>query len=94
MFKAGFYLIFLFLLLQACSNSKMGKYTVSYSELQTNCDASLRGLHVVNENVLWASGSGGTVLLSTDGGESWAVNQIAGAEKNDFRSIHAWDEYF
>lgn len=92
MFKAGFYLIFLFVLLQGCSNLKPEQHTVSFLELSTNCDASLRGLHVVNENVIWASGSGGTVLLSVDGGESWNVNHVAGADKNDFRSIHAWSE--
>jgi photosystem II stability/assembly factor-like uncharacterized protein len=47
---------------------------------------------VVNENVVWASGSEGTVLLSVDGGETWKINNVKGAEKNDFRSIHAWDE--
>lgn len=92
MFKAGFYLIFLFLLLQGCSNSQIGKYTVSFTELETNCDASLRGLSVVSENVIWASGSEGTVLLSVNGGQTWNVNSVAGAEKNDFRSIYAWNE--
>lgn len=32
------------------------------------------------------------MLLSTDGGTSWKNCQIQGAEKNDFRSIHAWDD--
>lgn len=30
--------------------------------------ASLRGLHVVDADVAWASGSGGTYLRTTDGG--------------------------
>ena len=65
---------------------------IQFLEQITNTDASLRALHVVDEHVIWASGSEGTVLVSKDGGESWKVHQISGAEKNDFRSIHAWDE--
>jgi photosystem II stability/assembly factor-like uncharacterized protein len=76
----------------ACSNRNHLSVELNTISLQTNSNASLRGLFVVNENVIWASGSEGTVLLSVDGGESWKVNQILGAEKNDFRSIYAWSE--
>ncbi len=62
------------------------------TELQTNSDASLRGLFVVNENVIWASGSGGTVLVSINTGKSWKQIVVQGEEKNDFRSIHGWNE--
>lgn len=79
-------------LLQSCSNQKTDYSECSFSELETNTSVSLRGLHVVNEKTVWASGSAGTVLLSTDGGESWQVNKIPRAEENDFRSIHAWDD--
>ncbi|MBN1821079.1 MAG: hypothetical protein JXR31_09830 [Prolixibacteraceae bacterium] len=56
------------------------------------CSSSLRGLYVIDENTVWASGSGGTVLLTTDGGETWNNISVKGAEENDFRSIHAWDD--
>ena len=65
---------------------------VNFSGLNTGSTVSLRGLFVVNENVIWASGSAGTVLLSTNGGELWKNVSVPGAEKNDFRSIYAWDE--
>ncbi len=80
------------IILQSCDNYKKHKIDFQFIELETNTDASLRGLFVVNENVVWASGSKGTVLVSTDGGENWNVNNIEGAEENDFRSIHAWDK--
>ncbi len=75
----------------SCQTTNKDQIKPVFTSLETNTDASLRGLQVVDENVIWVSGSGGTVLVSTDGGESWEVNTIPGAEKNDFRSIHAWD---
>ena len=53
--------------------------------------ASLRGLSVVNEKVVWASGTGGTVLQTVDGGKTWTVRVVPGAEKLDFRDIEAFD---
>ena len=54
--------------------------------------ASFRGLSVVNEKVVWASGTGGTVIRTIDGGKTWDVNIVPGAEKLDFRDIEAFDE--
>jgi len=57
-----------------------------------NTTASLRGLSVVNEKAVWASGTGGTVIKTTDGGKTWSVMFVPGAEKLDFRDIEAFDE--
>jgi len=56
-----------------------------------NATASLRGLSVVNEKVVWASGTGGTVIKTADGGKTWNVMTVPGAEKLDFRDIEAFD---
>ena len=53
--------------------------------------ASLRGLSVVNENVIWASGTDGTFLRTVDGGKNWTVGAVKGAEKLDFRDVEAFD---
>jgi photosystem II stability/assembly factor-like uncharacterized protein len=53
--------------------------------------ASLRGLSVVNAQTAWASGTGGTVLRTTDGGRTWAALAVPGAESLDFRGIKAFD---
>lgn len=74
----------LFLVLAASAIAHSGKVKVS-----TN--ASLRGLSVVNEKILWASGTEGTVIRTTDGGKSWSVMAVPGAEKLDLRGIHAFD---
>lgn len=56
-----------------------------------NTDASFRGLSVVSEKIVWASGTGGTVIRTADGGRSWAVIAVPGAEKLDLRDIEAFD---
>jgi photosystem II stability/assembly factor-like uncharacterized protein len=53
--------------------------------------ANFRGLSVVNEKVVWASGTGGTVIKTQDGGKTWRVMTVPGAEKLDFRDIEAFD---
>ena len=53
--------------------------------------ASFRGLAVVNEKIVWASGTGGTVIRTIDGGKTWNVINVPGAEKLDFRDIEAFD---
>ena len=58
---------------------------------KSNSNASLRGLSVVDANVVWASGTSGTFLRTTDGGETWQPGTVAGAEKLDFRDVHAVD---
>lgn len=54
--------------------------------------ASLRGLHVRTEKEIWASGTGGTIIHSADSGATWKVQTVPGAEKLDFRDIHAIDD--
>ena len=54
--------------------------------------AELRGLSVVSDRVVWASGQRGTVARTTDGGDSWQVDTVPGATALDFRSIHAFDD--
>lgn len=56
-----------------------------------NTPAGFRGLAVVNEKVIWASGTGGTVIKTIDGGKTWKVITVPGTEKLDFRDIEAFD---
>lgn len=65
--------------------------TAQWVQQTVNTKASLRGLSVVNEKVIWASGTGGTVIKTTDGGKTWQVMAVPGAEKLDFRDIEAFD---
>ena len=58
--------------------------------VETPTEASLRGLHALSENVVWASGAGGAFLRSIDGGITWKHGIIV--DSVDFRDIHAFDE--
>lgn len=60
--------------------------------LQTGLKTSLRGLAVLNDQVIWTSGSGGTVGRSLDGGKTWEWNKVPGFEKREFRDIEALDQ--
>jgi len=52
--------------------------------------ARLRGVSAVNEQVAWASGSGSTVLRTTDGGATWEKLKVTD-ETLDFRDVDAID---
>jgi photosystem II stability/assembly factor-like uncharacterized protein len=56
-----------------------------------NTTTSFRGLSVVDKNIVWASGTGGTVIRTVDGGKKWDVMTVPGAENLDFRDIEAFD---
>jgi len=61
----------------------------SWTPQPTGVSSRLRGVSAVSETVAWASGSGGTVLRTADGGVSWQTLAIPGAETLDFRDIDA-----
>jgi len=54
-------------------------------------DVRFRGLAAVGRDVAWVSGTGGTVLRTTDGGASWRNVSPPGATGLQFRDIEAFD---
>lgn len=48
----------------------------------------LQAISPVNENVVWASGVGGTYALTTNGGGRWRAGVVPGAELLQFRDVH------
>ena len=53
--------------------------------------SSLRGLAAVSADVAWATGSGATVALTTDGGTTWAQVAPPSIDGLDVRDVHALD---
>lgn len=61
-----------------------------WQKAEIDTQASFRGLDVVSRKIVWASGTGGTVVRTVDGGKNWKVIRVPGAEKLDFRDIEAF----
>jgi hypothetical protein len=59
--------------------------------LTSGTNTSLRGLCVVNDNVIWVSGSHGTVGKSLNSGKNWNWMTVKGFEGKEFRDIEAFD---
>jgi photosystem II stability/assembly factor-like uncharacterized protein len=62
---------------------------------ESSATAGLRGIDSVDGSVAWASGTGGTVLKTIDGGAHWQKCVAPDAAKDgatlDFRGVQAWD---
>jgi photosystem II stability/assembly factor-like uncharacterized protein len=73
--------------------SSGGQANPAFQLQDSGTKAALRGVHSVNGVVAWASGSGGTVLRTTDGGAHWqtcATPDAADGATLDFRGVEAW----
>lgn len=57
-----------------------------------NTTADFRGLCTVSKDVAWVSGIKGTVGRTIDGGKTWEVMTVPGAEKLDLRDIEAFSD--
>lgn len=64
---------------------------LSWQLTPTGSTARLRGLAVVNRDVVWASGSGGTVLRTVDGGRTWQQVSPPDGVGLRFRDVEAFD---
>jgi len=60
--------------------------------LNESAKTSLRGLSAVSDQVIWASGSNGSIGKTLDGGKTWEWMKPYGYEKLDFRDIEAFDD--
>lgn len=79
-------LFYLLLLFPALSFAQK----INFKSIDVPVKISMRGLSMVGNNVVWASGTNGYVGKSLDGGETWNWYQIKGYEKIDFRDIQAF----
>ncbi|HUM97496.1 MAG TPA: oxidoreductase [Chitinophagaceae bacterium] len=82
--------ILAFIGLSICFFIKSNAQQPTVQVLTSGQKTSLRGLSVVNDNVIWVSGSNGTVGKSTNGGKNWKWYKVSGFEKTDFRDIEAF----
>jgi photosystem II stability/assembly factor-like uncharacterized protein len=56
---------------------------------QSGTEALLIGTDAVSAEVAWAGGTGGTVLRTTDGGQTWQQRSAPGPDSLQFRDVEA-----
>ncbi len=61
-----------------------------WQQQQSHTTESLRGVSIVDRQEIWASGTHGTYLVTTNGGKSWTAHHVPGAEDLDFRGVRAF----
>jgi photosystem II stability/assembly factor-like uncharacterized protein len=78
-----------FHLLLGCSLVSATPARSQWSAQVSQTGAELRGLSVPSGTAVWASGTRGTVVHTTNGGRRWTVDTVVGAETLDLRAIAA-----
>jgi photosystem II stability/assembly factor-like uncharacterized protein len=73
-------------------NGAAGAPVLDWQPQSSGVTGRLRGVSAVSERVAWASGAGGTVLRTVDGGRTWQTLRVPGAETLDFRDVDATSE--
>ena len=81
----------IFFLFLFCYSKTLYSQTPEINIITSGTNTSIRGLSVVNDNVVWVSGSNGTIGRTTDGGKNWKWMTVNSFEKTDFRDIEAFD---
>lgn len=82
-----FMIVFFLFLINSIQSQKIAEVQVITSGTNT----SLRGMSIASDEIIWVSGSNGTVAKSTDAGKTWRWTVVSGLEKRDLRDIEAFD---
>jgi len=80
------------LLTLGCVGAVSAQSPGQWVRVDSPTEVSLRGVSTVNENVVWAGGAEGTLLRSTDGGQSFTQLHIPHSEEMEFRDLEAFDD--
>ncbi|WP_337171017.1 hypothetical protein [Gemmatimonas aurantiaca] len=59
------------------------------TEQQSGVTQLIQAVHATSANVVWASGPGGTVLRTLDGGATWQRRMTPAGDSLQFRDVHA-----
>lgn len=77
------------LLLVSFSKLSAQQPPIKVDSIQTNTKALIIGLDVWDKNHIWASGTNGNILQSTNGGHSWEAYVYEAVDTLQFRAIKA-----
>ncbi len=83
---------FLILLIAAASTAGSAQNTwklhqPTLTPQQSGTTQLLIAVSPVNSRVVWAAGTGGTYVVTTDGGSTWKSGVVPGAESLQFRDV-------
>ncbi len=73
--------------LSACAFSQAPVQQPTLTPQNSGTTQLLIAVSPVNSNVVWASGTGGTYVVTTDGGKTWKSGVVPGAEALQFRDV-------
>lgn len=95
MHRSRFRLVFVLgigLVLGACEAppSPMAAWNPSWEIQHTDSTTGFWAISIVDPNTVWVSGTEGRVARTTDGGETWTVSEVLGAEDLQFRDVHGF----
>ncbi len=79
-------------LLTACFGVTAAPEQLGWTPQVSGVDLNLRGLAVVDANIVWIGSPQGTVLRTVNGGKTWTHTRIPAAASLDLRSVHAFDD--
>ena len=83
--------VFLFTVLFAASTifsfAASSKVQPTLTPQNSGTNQLLIAVSPVNERVVWAAGTGGTFVVTTDGGNTWKSGVVPGAEGLQFRDV-------
>lgn len=82
------------MILSACAGSEPAPITLTapgWEWQYQDSTAFFIGIHAVDEQTVWAAGSQGRVVKTTDGGATWDTMFVPGADSLQFRDVHAFD---
>ncbi|MFI7599117.1 WD40/YVTN/BNR-like repeat-containing protein [Actinoplanes sp. NPDC049681] len=79
--------------LAATSGFASGAPAPSWELSGTGVTARFRGLAPVSDRIAWVAGSGGTILRTADGGQTWQRVDPPGTADLQFRDIEAFDAH-
>ena len=76
--------------LAGCSSSR-SVLPPRIEDQDSGADVLLIAAHAVGEGVVWVAGAGGTVGRTVDGGATWRLAVVPGADTLQFRDVVAFD---
>lgn len=85
-----YFLVFgvLVVLNQSCHSLRVESFVLESCE--TGMKGTIRGIDVVDADVIWISGVKGQFCTSSDGGVNWTHGQVDGAQELDFRDVQGF----